>query len=58
MRQFGHADLARYADESATWMSGQKTEDELLQRIWNLAGDVKVLLMELDDAHRRGGDAE
>lgn len=35
--------LESYAESSLTWTHGQKTEDELLQRIWNLAGDVKAL---------------
>lgn len=40
----GKAALKRYADQSLTWTHGEKTEDELLQRIWNLANDVKRLV--------------
>jgi len=36
--------IARYAEDSKGWRAGQKTEDELLQRIWNLAADVTILL--------------
>jgi hypothetical protein len=39
-----------YADRSLLWTHGQKTEDELLQRIWNLANDVKVLAADLVEA--------
>lgn len=35
--------LLRYAEASKEWTHGMKTEDELLQRIWNLAGDVTTL---------------
>lgn len=33
----------RYATQSLTWKAGDKTEDELLQRIWNLAVEVQRL---------------
>jgi hypothetical protein len=42
-RSGGTAALRRYAAESAKWRHGEKTEDELLQRIWNLAADVRKL---------------
>lgn len=32
--------LRVYAEQSKALTHGDKTEDELLQRIWNLAGDV------------------
>lgn len=35
--------LDAYAERSLAWEHGQKSEDELLQRIWNLAHDVRTL---------------
>ena len=42
-----------YAERSMTWEHGQKTEDELLQRIWNLAGDVASLAAALSALQAR-----
>lgn len=43
-----------YAEDSRTWMHGQKTEDELLQRIWNLS---EVVLKACDEIARHRIDA-
>jgi hypothetical protein len=40
--------LRWYAEEAASWTHGMKTEDELLQRIWNLSRDVIRLLKMLE----------
>ena len=41
--------LRIYAENSAKWENGGgKTEDELLQRIWNLSSDVRVLCEEVE----------
>lgn len=36
--------MRAYAESAAGWGHGDKSEDELLQRIWNLAGDVGKLV--------------
>ena len=41
--------LLRYAEASKERTHGMKTEDELLQRIWNLARDVTTLATALDE---------
>lgn len=40
--------LHAYAESSKAFTHGEKTEDELLQRIWNLAGDVTGLIEQLE----------
>lgn len=42
--------LLAYAQATYSWEAGQKTEDELLQRIWNLADDVGRLVEQLETA--------
>lgn len=42
--------LLAYAQATYSWEAGQKTEDELLQRIWNLADDVGRLVEQLEAA--------
>ncbi len=46
-----------YAEVSRTWMHNQKTEDELLQRIWNLSeallkacAEIETLREDLESA--------
>lgn len=43
-----------YANEAHTWSHGEKTEDELLQRIWNLS---EVVLKACDEIARHRLDA-
>ena len=39
--------MRSYAERSLGLRHGEKTEDELLQRIWNLSGDVTRLVEQL-----------
>jgi hypothetical protein len=49
-REIQNGTRYQYAEQSLQWEASGRTEDQYLQRVWNLANDVRILYRDLSAA--------